>query len=92
MSLNECASSTAPIVLLVLARPEVRPERADALLELLAEDHLARAHRGGAARRAQLRPVRLVLAYLHEIQGNKGRYREVMQGDHTGRYREIASC
>ena len=55
MSLNECASSTAPIVLLVLARPEVRAERADALLELLAEDHLARAHRGGAARGAQLR-------------------------------------
>ena len=74
MSLNECASSTAPIVLLVLARPEVRPERADALLELLAEDHLARAHRGGAARRAQLRPVRLVLAYLH---GDTGRYREI---------------
>ena len=85
MSLNECASSTAPIVLLVLARPEVRPERADALLELLAEDHLARAHRGGAARRAQLRPVRLVLAYLH---GDTGRCREI-SGDHTGRYGEI---
>ena len=74
MSLNECASSTAPIVLLVLARPEVRPERADALLELLAEDHLARAHRGGAARGAQLRPVRLVLAYLY---GDTGRYTEI---------------
>ena len=74
MFLNECASSTTHVVLLVLARPEVSPERADALLELLAEDHLARAHRGGAARGAQLRPVRLVLAYLY---GDIRRYTEI---------------